>query len=167
MSKIERAVCSVLIASAASFAPLFIPFASFLLVPGAILTLLLFGQKVPLTSQAPRILMNLIVWSIALYFGVALWKWGQTNPTRQMPTAAKGIFIFWLVLVIPWLLLAPLSGMAFDAGYTSEAYAFVWSVWTYPITVGIVALCRRWVPWIVLLPILNIVGCGASELLHK
>jgi hypothetical protein len=120
------------------------------------------------TSFDPaRAVGSAIVWSIVLYFGAALWNWGHTHPTRQTPTAARYIFFFWAVLLIPWLLVAPLSGMAFDAGYTAEAYAFVWSVWTYPITVGIVAVCRRWVPWIVLLPLLNIAGCGASEFLHK
>ena len=114
-----------------------------------------------------RAVLSAVIWSLLLYFGLALWKWGQTHPTRQSPTAAKYVFVFWAVLLIPWLLLAPLSGMAFDAGYKAEAYAFVWSVWTYPITVGIVAVCRRWVPWIVLLPLLNIAGCSASGLLPK
>ena len=85
--------------------------------------------------------------------------------TRQVAT--KYIFLFWVVLLIPWLLVAGLSGMAFDGGYTAEAYTFFWSVWAYPITVGIVAVFRRWVPWIVLLPLLTLAGCGASELLHK
>jgi hypothetical protein len=113
-----------------------------------------------------RAVASAFLWSLLLYFGAALWNWGQTHPTRQSPTAAKSVFVFWAVLLIPWLLIAPLSVMAFDGGYTAGAYAFFWSVWTYPIAVVIVAVCRRWVPWIVLLPLLNLAGCGASELLH-
>ncbi len=167
MSKVQRVVFSILIASAASLLSLIFPFARFLSVPGALVTLLLFGRRVALTSQPVQALMNVVVCSVTLYFGVALWKWGQTHPTRQTPTAAKYVFVFWLVLLFPWLLFAPLSGMAFDAGPTAEAYTFFWSVWTYPITVGIAAVFRRWVPWLVLLPLLNVAGCGASDLLHK
>jgi hypothetical protein len=86
---------------------------------------------------------------------------------RMSLRATKYVLIFWVVLLIPWLLVAPLSSMAFDGGYTSEAYAFFWSIWTYPVTVGIAAVARRWMPWIVLLPLMNIGGCAASELLHK
>lgn len=167
MSKIERAALSVLTASAASLLPLFLPVATFLAFPGTLLTLLLFGQRLQLNFQAVRVLMNLIVWSMMLYFGGTLWKWEQTNSPREIPTGARVIFIFWLVLLVPWLVLLPLSGMAFDGGYTAEAYAFAGSVWTYPITLGIVGVFRRWAPWIVLLPLLNLAGCGASGLLHK
>jgi hypothetical protein len=127
----------------------------------------LFSPEVQLTSQPVRVLANLIVWSMALYFGHALWRWGQTNPARQTPTAANRVFVFWLVLLLPWLLFASLSVMAFDAGYTAETRAFVFSVWTYPITVGIAAVVRRWVPWLVLLPLVNVAGCGVSGLLPK
>ncbi len=167
MSKVQRVVFSILMASSASLLTLAFPSASFLSLPGALVALLLFGTPVQNTSQPVRALTNVIVWSMALYFGAALWKWGQTHPTRQTPTAAKYVFVFWLVLLLPWLLIAPLSAMAFDAGSTAEAYTFVWSVWTYPITVGIVAVFRRWVPWLVLLPLLNVAACGASGLLHR
>jgi hypothetical protein len=167
MSKIERASVSVLTASAVSLLPLFLPVVSFLAFPGALLTLLLLGGRFQLNFQAVRVMMNVIAWSMMLYFGGVLWKWGQTNSQREIPAATKVIFIFWLVLLVPWLVVAPLSGMAFDGGDTAEAYVFAGSVWTYPITVGVVGVFRKWAPWIVLLPLLNLAGCGASGLLHK
>jgi len=160
-------VLSVLISGVVSFLPLIFPSLLFLSFPGAMLTLLVFGRQVQLTSQLVRAVSNFAVWSVALYFLPSLWKWGQNHPTRHTPTPAKALFILWLVLLLPWFLFAGLSGMAFDGGPTAEAYTVVWSVWTYPITLGIVAVWRRWVPWIVILPFLNVVGCGASELLHK
>jgi hypothetical protein len=130
--------------------------------------LIVFGNRILFSSFIPvRAVASGILWSVLLYFAAAIWTWGETHPTRLAPTAARYVFVLWAVLIVPWLLVAPLSSMAFDGGYTAEAYAFVWSVWTYPITVGIVALCRRWSPWIVLLPLLNIAGCGESGLLHK
>jgi len=35
--------------------------------------------------------------------------------------------------LIPWLLMAGLSVMAFDSGVTAEAWAVVIAVWSYPI----------------------------------
>jgi hypothetical protein len=57
--------------------------------------------------------------------------------------------------------------MAFDAGDRPEAYAVVWSVWTYPVTLIIVMVLRRSVPWIFLLPIVNFAGCLAGGLFPK
>ena len=159
---------AVLIASAVSLLSLARPVLSFLWFPGTLVGRIVLGPSMLFTSFIPvRAVASAILWSILLYFGAALWNWGETRQTGRSPTAARYVFVFWVVLLIPWLLVAPLSAMAFDAGCTPEAYAFVWSVWTYPITVGIAAVCRRWVPWIVLLPLLNLAGCGASELLHK
>ena len=164
----RRLVFSVVTASAASFLPLVLDFFTFLWFPGTVVGLMLFGRRILLSSFIPvRAGASFIVWITLVYFGIALWNWGQTHPTRQVPAGAKYLFICWVVLLVPWLLVAPLSAVAFDGGYTAEAYAFVWSVWTYPITVGIAAVFRRWVPWIVLLPLLNLAGCGASELLHR
>jgi hypothetical protein len=161
----RRLVSSVLIAGAVSLLPIALPFLSrFFWLPGSSLGLMLFGPRMLLNPFIPvRVIGSGIVWWMLLYFGPALWTWGQTHPTRQSPTAAKYAFLFWAVLLIPWLLVAPLAVMAFDAGYTAKAYVVAWSVWTYPITVGIVAVCRRWMPWIVLLPLLNIAGCTVGS----
>jgi hypothetical protein len=167
MSKVQRAGVSILIAGAVSVLPLFLALTGFLSVPGAMLTLLLFGPRVQMTEPLVRAPMNFIVWSAGLYFAVDLWRWGQSNPSRKAPGAARWIFIFWVALLLPWLVVAPLSVMAFDAGYNPTSYAFVWSVWTYPIAVGIAAVFRRWVPWVVLLPVLNFAACGVPALLPK
>src|SRR5947209_17350364 len=77
------------------------------------------------------------------------------------------LFIFWLVLLLPWLFVPSFSPMAFDGGRTAEAYAFFWSVWVYPVTVGAVARFRRWRPSLVVLPFLSIAGCCATLLVRK
>jgi hypothetical protein len=159
MSNANRVVLSVLIASATSFLPI-------LSFPGALLTGLVFGTTLQLTSPLVKAVCNFLVWLPAVYFFPNMWRWG-TPPTRQTPTAAKALFVAWLVLLIPWFVFAPLSGMAFDSGPTAEAYTFVWSVWMYPVTVGIAAIVRRWMPWIVLLPFLNMAACFAPGLWPK
>lgn len=50
---------------------------------------------------------------------------------------------FWCLLLIPWIWLAPLSGMAFVAGTNVVVWIFVVCVWTYPAVVGISFLLRR------------------------
>jgi len=77
------------------------------------------------------------------------------------------MFTFWIFLLIPWIVLAPLSVMAFDGGPKPEAYVFVWSVWTYPVTVVLMALLKRRLRWIVLFPIINLAGCPISSLMHR
>ena len=71
--------------------------------------------------------------------------------------------VLWSILLIPWLPFALLAGMAFDGGYKWEAYTFVSSLWTYPVTVAAVwAFRRRW-PFVVCLPLLNVAGVFASS----
>jgi hypothetical protein len=169
MSKVKRAILSVVIAGAVSFLPLAqhsLAFFSLLTTPGAMLALLVFGREVQLTSLPARAVCNFIIWMPAVYFFPNMWRWGA-HPTRQTPTAAKVLFVVWLVLLVPWLLFAPLSGMAFDAGPSLDAYAFVWSVWLYPVSLAIVAFFRRWVTWIVFLPFMNMVACFVPGLWHK
>jgi len=167
MSTNRKLMFSVLIASLMSFWPVFFPSLNFLSVLGAVVAGLIFGVRVEATSPMVRPLTNLIVCSMGLYLGFTLWQSGQTDPSRQTPRAAKVLYIFWVALLLPWLLIALGTGIAFDGGPTSEAYTFVWSVWTYPVILGIAAVIRRWAPWAVLLPVINFAGCVASELLHK
>jgi hypothetical protein len=68
----------------------------------------------------------------------------------------------WLLLLLPWLVIAPLSAMAFDSGASTSAYIFVISAWTYPVSVSIVGLLRRTTPAIVLLPVLNVTAFFVS-----
>lgn len=76
---------------------------------------------------------------------------------EPLKPAVKIMLGIWFLLLIPWLPFAGLSGMAFDGGYTLQAYIFVWAVWTYPITLGIAFLSRRKHPGLVWLPFLNLV----------
>lgn len=155
-----------MIAGVISFLPPTFSFGRFLSFPGVLLTLLVFGTTEP-DSPLIRLVADFAVWWTVSYFVAAAWTWNQLNPTRPTPTAVKIILAVWFVLLLPWLVIASLSGMAFDGGKTAEAYVFVWSVLSYPITVGLAAVFRRWLPWMVLLPLVNVAGCGASELLHK
>jgi hypothetical protein len=81
-------------------------------------------------------------------------------------TLTKALFVFWLFLLLPWLILAPMSGMAFDAGYTVRAYIFSSSVLTYPVSVIIAGFFGGKQRLLILLPCLNILG-AFSDLLWK
>ena len=102
----------------------------------------------------------------------------STGEQRDRPTAAPWIesdgfdrlavvlrFV-WVLLLLPWFFFAGLSGMAFDGGYTLEAYVFVISVWTYPISVAAVFIGRTRAPLLVFAPLMNFLGVWASTLLH-
>ena len=62
---------------------------------------------------------------------------------------------FWCLLLLPWIIVAPLSGMAFIAGKNAVVYVFVWSVWTYPIVLAISVILKRKRPLFAYLPALN------------
>jgi hypothetical protein len=84
---------------------------------------------------------------------------------QTLEQIAAGLFLFWLVLLLPWLPFAALSGMAFDAGSKFAVYVFVVSIWTYPVSVGFVWMFRENEPLVALLPCVNIVvwavtGCA-------
>ena len=64
----------------------------------------------------------------------------------------------WIILLVPWLPFAALAGMAFDGGPKWSAYVFVWSIWTYPLTVGIGYIFRRRKPMLSYLPLVNAAG---------
>lgn len=83
------------------------------------------------------------------------------RPRMDAGTTKPWVFrllVVWAFLLVPWAPFFLLSGMAFDAGPSIQAYAFVWSVWTYPFVLITAALLRRKVPLLVLLPTLNLVG---------
>src|SRR5262249_1157219 len=75
---------------------------------------------------------------------------------KEINVATMFVFGFWLALLVPWFMIAPLAVMAFDPGPTLKAYIFVFSTWTYPISLIIIWLCRRKFPLVVLLPIINL-----------
>lgn len=169
MSNSQRLALAVVISCGISLLPLMLPLFSVLLLPGSIVILHLYPSRfqVTWTFKALTVASSFLICLIVLYFGLVLWQWVQTYPAKPAPPATNKVFIAWLILLVPWLLWAPLSGMAFDAGYTPTAYAFVWSVWTFPVTVIIVAIVRKWVPWIVVLPVINFAGCFAGGLFPK
>jgi hypothetical protein len=75
---------------------------------------------------------------------------------QTLEEIAAGLFLLWIVLLLPWLLFATVSLIAFDAGPSFAVYIFVASIWTYPVSVGIVWWFRDREPLIALLPCVNI-----------
>jgi hypothetical protein len=73
-------------------------------------------------------------------------------------TWVKRWLVLWFVLLIPWFPFAALAGLAFDGGPTWSAYMFVWAIWTYPITLATAFSFRRKIPFLVFLPMLNVIG---------
>ena len=70
----------------------------------------------------------------------------------------KWLTRFWCLLLLPWLVLAPLSGMVFVAAKNVVAYVFVGCVWAYPIVLGVSFLLKRRWPFVAaFLPLSSIV----------
>lgn len=69
------------------------------------------------------------------------------------PPKRIGLLI-WMILsqiiavlsLIPWLLMAGLSVMAFDSGVTAEAWAVVIAVWSYPI-IPLILVIAAWIAY--------------------
>ncbi|MBZ5532790.1 MAG: hypothetical protein LAO20_15280 [Acidobacteriia bacterium] len=68
------------------------------------------------------------------------------------------LLIVWLIFLVPWFMAAPLAPMVFDGGETWSAYLWLWSIWTYPLTVIAGAVLRKKAPAFILLPFLNVLG---------
>jgi hypothetical protein len=79
------------------------------------------------------------------------------------PKIIQSVFLLWLALMIPWLVIAPLAGMAFDAGTCWGVDLFLWSLWTYPVSIFVAWAARRVTPWVIFLPIVNVVGLLISN----
>jgi|ERR1700722_166163 hypothetical protein len=84
------------------------------------------------------------------------------------------LLALWIVLLVPWLLIAMASGTAFDAGNTLNAWVTFLLIVTYPVTVVVAALMRRKKAALLLLPLLNfllpllyIAGAMGASLLHN
>lgn len=89
------------------------------------------------------------------------------NKIEAIKLTSNVVFYVWLLLLLPWFLFARLAGMAFDGGTTLGAYAFVISVWTYPLSVLVVGLFRRRVPSLISLAILNFCGTFVAHKLTR
>jgi len=134
-------------------------------MPGNLVLLLIAGRRRQLFAPGwERAAANLLVWAVLVYLGWSAGSWGQRPPARKPESAFNLIFWVWVIMLVPWLLFGPMSAIAFDGGYTISAYVFVGSTWTYPISVLIMALFRRRVGWIVLLPFVNVTGCFTADL---
>jgi len=77
------------------------------------------------------------------------------------------LFFLWVALFLPWLVLAPFLGMAFEGSPTFGAYVFFLSTLTYPLVVVIAAIFRKRAPIIAFIPFLNVVTVGLFFLLSK
>ncbi len=85
----------------------------------------------------------------------------DTGPSRSAFDASieeisDTLRLIWYLLLLPWLLIGTMSGMAFDGGPTFGAYVFVGAAWTYPVSVLLMHFyAERW-PKLILLPAVNI-----------
>ena len=75
---------------------------------------------------------------------------------EPLPLSVKGPLLIWLVILPPWMLLALMgTGMAFEGGYTLDAYMTLVVVWVYPALVAAAWFFRRKRPQLVWLPLLT------------
>ena len=93
----------------------------------------------------------------------------SASEAPPLNTTVRIMLIIWCVLLVPWLMLALVTGMAFDAGYTTAAYLVALDVYTYPVTVGISFYYRRKHARLVWLPFLNFIlpAVGALDAVRK
>jgi hypothetical protein len=76
------------------------------------------------------------------------------------------LFTVWIVLLLPWLFIAPLLGMAFDAPPIFSIYFGVWSVWSYSVSIGIVWMFRNKHPLFALFPRLHLASFLIASSIH-
>lgn len=72
--------------------------------------------------------------------------------------------MIWLLILGPWLTVALMAtGMAFEGGYTLDAYLSLVSFWAYPVLVVTGWLLGRKWPALVFLPLLTVVPFGVEH----
>jgi hypothetical protein len=74
------------------------------------------------------------------------------------------MLVVWCILLLPCLIFAGLSAMAFDSGYTPAAYTVGLVPWSYPVLLGIAFFYRRRKPYLVWLPALTFAAIGLELL---
>jgi hypothetical protein len=84
--------------------------------------------------------------------------------TRGLLTEKQGklLFIVWLLLLLPWIIVAPLMAMVFDSPPTPSIYIGVGAIWSYPLSVGIVWAFMKKNPVAALFPLINFLVFGAA-----
>ena len=80
------------------------------------------------------------------------------NQTLLEEKGTATLFLIWNVLLLPWIVVAPLLAMMFDAPPTFSIYLAVWSVWSYPLSVGVVWIFRKKYPLITVFPCVNLLA---------
>jgi hypothetical protein len=73
-----------------------------------------------------------------------------------LPPWVKAMLVLWVITLPITLLFATMSGMAADAGDHWWVDVFIWSAFTYPLSIIAAFLFRRKRPMLVLLPCVNI-----------
>lgn len=81
------------------------------------------------------------------------------NGARGLLTQKQGkvLFIVWLILLLPWIVVTPFLALLFDGPRTLSVYIGAWSIWSYPLSVGVVWMCKRKNPVASLFPCMNFV----------
>lgn len=78
----------------------------------------------------------------------------MTETIDTLPQPKRTGLLIWMIVsqilavgsLIPWLLMAGFSVMAFDSGVTAEAWTFVIIVWSYPL-IPIVLVIAAWIAY--------------------
>lgn len=69
----------------------------------------------------------------------------------------KWVSRFWYALMLPWIFIAPLAGMAFDSRSNAAAWIVVSAVWSFPVVIALSVWLRRKKPLLAFLPALNFI----------
>jgi hypothetical protein len=73
-----------------------------------------------------------------------------------LSAVVKIMLAIWTLILPPWLVVTAMTmGMAFEGGYTPDAYFSVITVWTYPVLVAAAWYFRRSKPGFVWMPMLT------------
>jgi len=87
-------------------------------------------------------------------------------PAAYVDPGVKLLLTIWFLLLVPWFPIALLAGMAVINGEW-WGYVFVWSMWTYPVTLYVAFKFKSKVPALSLLPVLNLVGVFVSDFFSR
>lgn len=81
------------------------------------------------------------------------------NGARGLLTQKQGkvLFIVWLILLLPWIVVTPFLALLFDGPRTLSVYIGAWSIWSYPLSVGVVWMFKGKNPVASLFPCMNVV----------
>ncbi|MHB8216870.1 MAG: hypothetical protein ACYDDS_12410 [Candidatus Sulfotelmatobacter sp.] len=83
---------------------------------------------------------------------------------RGLLTEKQALYlsIFWLILLGPWIAVAPFVALMFDGPHTLSIYIGAWSIWSFPLSVAVVWIFRKKNPASALFPLMNFVVFAAD-----